>query len=339
MKLGTLQGTLQSQYLKSPQVSSSQDGHLVIVSQDNTRCVSVGDIAPCLQKALDHWQEVAPKLEAKYQALNRGFVEGEFTVDENQFHSPLPRAYQWIDGSAFIEHIKLVRKARKAPLPETLTSIPLLYQGGSDTFLAPRQDIPLIDEAHGLDFESEVAVITDFVPQGTTPEEALNHIKLFMLCNDVSLRGLIPQELSMGFGFFISKPSSAFSPFALTSEELGDAWQKGRVHLPLETTFNGQAFGNPVGDEMFFHFGQLISYATTTRSLGAGTILGSGTFSNEDINKGSSCLAEKRMREKIQTGQITTPFMKDGDRIEISMHNKKGQNLFGTILQKVRKKS
>ena len=324
MKLGTLK-------------AKTNDGHLVVVSQDNKRAIKVPKIAPCLQKAFDHWQEAYPQLEETYQALNAGPIEGEFEVDENQFHSPLPRAYQWIDGSAFIEHIKLVRKARGADLPDTLTKIPLLYQGGSDTFLDPRQDITLLDEAHGMDFESEVAVITDFVPIGVSSADALNHIKLFMLCNDVSLRGLIPQELSMGFGFFVSKPSSAFSPFAITPDELDGAWKEGRVHLPLKTTFNGQPFGHPSGDEMFFHFGELISRATTTRNLRAGTIVGSGTFSNKDPQKGSSCLAEKRMREKIQTGQIKTAFMKEGDTLQIEMHGVHGQNLFGTILQTVKK--
>ena len=324
MKLGTLK-------------SNTLDGQFVVVSKDNKRALSVKHIIHHLQQALDDWGNIYPKLKEIYQALNNGFVEGEIKVDENQFHSPLPRAYQWVDGSAFIEHIKLVRKARGAALPDTLETIPLLYQGGSDMFLAPREDIPLLDMSHGLDFESEVAVITDFVPMGVTSDAALSHIQLLMLCNDVSLRGLIPQELSMGFGFFVSKPSSAFSPFAITPDELGDYWKNGRVHLPLETKYNGQNFGHPSGSEMFFHFGQLISRAATTRSLGAGTIVGSGTFSNEDPKKGSSCLAEQRMREKIQTEEIKTSFMKDGDSLQIEMHTPDGQNIFGTILQRVRK--
>ena len=323
VKLGTLK-------------SSTRDGKLVVVSKDNKKALPACQIANCLQQALDDWHNTYPKLEKIYQNLNDGFVDGEIKVDENQFHSPLPRAYQWIDGSAFIEHIKLVRKARGAALPETLKTIPLLYQGGSDTFLTPREDIPLLDASYGLDFEGEVAVITDFVPRGITSDAALSHIKLLMLCNDVSLRGLIPQELSMGFGFFVSKPSSAFSPFAITPDELGDHWKNGRVHLPLETKYNDQSFGHPSGDEMFFHFGQLISRAATTRALSAGTIVGSGTFSNENPQKGSSCLAEQRMREKIQTEQIKTPFMKDGDILQIEMHTPDGQNLFGTILQKVK---
>ena len=323
MKLGTLK-------------SNIKDGKLVVVSKDNKKALSVDHIANCLQQALDDWHNIYPQLEEVYQNLNNGPLDGEIQVDENQFHSPLPRAYQWVDGSAFIEHIKLVRKARGAALPETLKTIPLLYQGGSDTFLAPREDISLLDTSYGLDFESEVAVITDFVPRGITSDAALSHIKLLMLCNDVSLRGLIPQELSMGFGFFVSKPSSAFSPFAITPNEMEDHWKNGRVHLPLETKYNGQNFGSPSGDEMFFHFGQLIARAATTRSLGAGTIVGSGTFSNEDPKKGSSCLAEKRMREKIQTGEIKTPFMKDGDTLQIEMHKPDGQNLFGTIHQRVK---
>ena len=323
VKLGTLK-------------SNTPDGKLVVISKDNKRALPVEHIASCLQQALDNWNSTYPQLEEVYQNLNNGFVEGQIEVDENQFHSPLPRAYQWIDGSAFIEHIKLVRKARGAALPDTLKTIPLLYQGGSDTFLAPREDIPLLDTSYGLDFESEVAVITDFVPRGITPDAALSHIKLLMLCNDVSLRGLIPQELSMGFGFFVSKPSSAFSPFAITPDELKDHWKNGRVHLPLKTKYNGQDFGYPSGDEMFFHFGQLIARAAMTRNLSAGTIVGSGTFSNEDPKKGSSCLAEQRMRQKIQTGEIKTLFMKDGDSLQIEMHTPDGQNLFGTILQKIK---
>ncbi len=323
MKLGTLK-------------SNTPDGQLVVVSKDNKKALPVKHIAHHLQQAFDDWRNTYPQLEKVYQNLNNGTIKGEVKVDENQFHSPLPRAYQWVDGSAFIEHIKLVRKARGAALPETLKTIPLLYQGGSDTFLAPREDISLLDTSYGLDFEGEVAIITDFVPRGISPDAALSHIKLLMLCNDVSLRALIPQELSMGFGFFVSKPSSAFSPFTITPDELGDHWKNGRVHLPLESKYNGQNFGHPSGSEMFFHFGQLISRAATTRNLGAGTIIGSGTFSNEDSKKGSSCLAEQRMREKIQTGQIKTPFMKDGDILQIEMHTPDGHNLFGTILQRVK---
>ncbi|MCB0422032.1 MAG: fumarylacetoacetate hydrolase family protein [Bdellovibrionales bacterium] len=325
MKLGTLKD------------SKKKDGILVLVSKDNRNYMPVPDIAPNLQFALENWKEIQPKLQSRVQQLSEEQWKGAPVVDEEAFHSPLPRAYGWADGSAFIHHIKLVRMARNAPLPETLTTVPLMYQGGSDTFLAPREDIPQVDFSHGTDFEGEVGVIVGDVPMGVSAEEALNYIYLYVIINDVSLRGLIPEELKQGFGFFQSKPSSAFAPFAVTEEELGGAVKEGRVHLPLLVEYNGQFFGKANAKEMHFHFGQLIAHAAKTRKLSAGTIIGSGTVSNEDPSVGSSCLVEKRMLEKINEGDFKTPFMKDGDTITIKMEDLQGQNIFGTIHQTVRK--
>lgn len=323
MKLGTLKQ------------AGNRDGELVVVSRDNQTAAKAGHIARCLRDAVENWAEAAPQLEALYTELNEGRASDTFAVDQQQFHSPLPRTWGWIDGSAFIQHIKLVRQARNAPLPEGLHTDPLVYQGGSDTFLAPRQDVPLIDFSHGMDFEGEVAVVVDDVPMGTKEADAAQYIRLVMLCNDVSLRGLIPPELKKGFGFYNSKPSSAFSPFALTLDELGDNWRDGRLHLPLHVTYNGAFFGNADAGHMHFSFPRLIEHAAMTRALSAGTIIGSGTVANEDTSRGSSCLAEKRMLEKINTGEFVTPFMKEGDTIKIEMMDQAGNNLFGTIDQKI----
>lgn len=322
MKLGTLK-------------SKSRDGELIVVSKDNQRAVRAGNVAPSLREALENWAECAPELEKLYEKLNSGKAKDSFAVDESKLHSAMPRAFQWADGSAFIHHVKLVRMARNAPMPETLETVPLMYQGGSDTFLAPTEDIPQVDFSHGTDFEGEVAVIIDDTPMGISPEKALEKIRLFMIVNDVSLRGLIPEELAQGFGFLQSKPSSAFAPFAVTADELGGAFIEGRVHLPLKVDYNGQFFGNADAGAMHFHFGQLIAHLARTRDLAAGTIIGSGTVSNEDMARGSSCLAEKRMLEKIHEGVIKTPFMKAGDTIKIEMFDKEGRNIFGTIEQKV----
>ena len=316
--------------------NGTRDGELIVVSRDNKTGVSITAIAPTLQALLDDWGTLAPQAQMVSDMLNKGEKDGAFPVDEAELRSPLPRAYAWIDGSAYINHIVLVRKARGAEPPATLETDPLVYQGGSDTFLDPRGDIPVRDLSWGVDFEAEIAVITDDTPEGVTPEAALDHIKLLMLVNDVSLRNLIPAELGKSFGFFQSKPSSAFSPFAITPDELGDAWQGGRVHLPLVSHLNGDKYGDPdAGPEMHFSFGQLIAHIAKTRSLGAGTILGSGTVSNKDRSRGSACLAEKRMIEKIDTGEFKTPFMQYGDTIRISMCDKDGNNLFGTIEQTV----
>jgi len=324
MKLGSLKST------------TSLDGELVVVSRDNKKAVKVPHIAPSLREALEKWAQAEKDLQKVSDDLNAGKAAGSFEVKESEFHSAMPRTWLFADGSAFIHHIKLVRMARKAELPATLSTVPLMYQGECGRFLAPTEDIPQVDFSHGTDFEGEVAVITDFVPIGTTPEEALKKIRLFVLVNDVSLRGLIPEELAQGFGFFQSKPASALSPFAVTVDELGEAWKDGRIQLPLEVNYNGAFFGKANAKDMFFHFGQLIAHAAKTRSLAAGSIIGSGTVSNEDMAMGSSCLAEKRTLEQIHEGKITTPFMKDGDTIEIKMKNSKGENIFGTIFQKVR---
>ena len=314
---------------------NSRDGKLVIVRRDGSAYTHAADIAPTLQFALDHWENVVDRLQERAAGLERGVVEAH-KVDVDQLGSPLPRAYEWIDGSAYINHIVLVRKARGAEPPETLETDPLIYQGGSGMLLSPTQDIPLHDESWGLDFEAEVAVILGDTPIGVSKEDALNYVRLVVLVNDCTLRNLIPPELAKGFGFFQSKPASAFSPFALTPDELGDAWKDGRIHLPLRTTYNGELFGDPdAGPEMHFSFADLIAHITKTRAYTAGTILGSGTISNEDRSRGSSCLAEKRMIEKIDTGVFTTPFMKPGDTVSIEMLDKEGNNLFGTISQKV----
>jgi len=318
--------------LKHP---TKKDGELIVVSRDNQRAVRASSVAPNLREAIENWATTRPQLEQLFNELEASRRTDAFEVDEDELHSPLPRAFQWADGSAFLHHVKLVRMARKAEMPETLLKVPLMYQGGSDDFLPPRDGIPQIDFAHGTDFEGEVAVVTDFVPMGISPEAAIEKVLLVMIVNDVSLRGLIPEELAQGFGFFQSKPSSAFAPFAVTLDELGSAWFEGRVHLPLLVDYNGKPFGKANAGEMHFHFGQLIAHAARTRNLSAGTVIGSGTISNEDPSVGSSCLAEKRMIETIANGKPETPFMKVGDRIKIEMKDQYGRSLFGTIEQTV----
>ena len=316
--------------------NNSRDGELLVVSRDNKRAVLVGDLAPTLQSLMDDWGNKVPGIEAIYNELNAGTRSDAFDVDVSKLHSPFPRAYAWVDGSAYINHIVLVRKARGAEPPATLRTDPLVYQGGSDTFLGPQDGIPLANPEWGCDFESEIAVVMDDTPQGVQPEEVEQYIRLVMICNDVSLRNLIPGELAKSFGFFVSKPSSAFGPFAITPDELGDAWKGGRLYLPLVTHLNGDLYGNPdAGPEMHFSFHEIVSHICKTRSLSAGTIVGSGTISNEDRSKGSSCLAEKRMIEKIDTGAFVTPFMGYGDRVTIEMFNDNGDSLFGQIDQTV----
>ena len=315
--------------------NNTRDGELLVVSQDNTRAVLATAVAPHLQAVMDNWSALAPKLEELYTRLNQGECNDSFNLRIEDLHSPLPRAYAWIDGSAYINHIVLVRKARGAKPPETLRTDPLVYQGGSDTFLTPTQDIPLVDFAYGCDFESEIALVMDDTPLGVKAEDVHQYVRLVMLCNDVSLRGLIPGELAKGFGFFTSKPSSAFSPLAVTPMELGESWQNGRLHLPLITHYNGEKYGDPnAGPEMHFSFYEIIAHVCKTRALSAGTIVGSGTISNEDRARGSSCLAEKRMIEKIDTGEFVTPFMKPGDTVSIEMFQN-GKSIFGRIEQKV----
>lgn len=299
---------------------------------------------PTLQAALDDWATARPALEAL--AKNLVNTDQGVPFDESACSSPLPRAYQWADGSAYVNHVELVRKARGAEMPDSFWTEPLMYQGGSDAFLAPRDDVPVADEAWGIDFEAEIAVITDDVPMGVSSGDATGHIQLLMLVNDVSLRNLIPGELAKGFGFFQSKPSSAFSPVAVTPEELGDAWQNSKVHLPLLSFFNDEPFGIPeAGVDMTFDFGQLIAHAAKSRPLRAGTIIGSGTVSNkleggpgkpiDEGGVGYSCIAELRTIETIESGAAMTSFMQFGDNVRIEMHGSDGQSIFGTIEQSI----
>ncbi|MEL4238573.1 fumarylacetoacetate hydrolase family protein [Shewanella xiamenensis] len=313
-----------------------RDGQLMLVSRDLTQTVAVPAIAHTMQQLLDGWELLKPQLQELYDALNEGKLPNAQAFDEAKCLSPLPRAYQWADGSAYVNHVELVRKARGAEMPETFWTDPLFYQGGSDSFIAPKADIPLASEDWGIDFESEIAVITDDVPMGVSVENAAKHIKLLMLVNDVSLRNLIPAELAKGFGFFQSKPSSSFSPVAITPDELGARWEDSKVHLPLITYLNGELFGRPnAGVDMTFNFSQLISHVAKTRPLGAGAIIGSGTISNYDRSAGSSCLAEKRMLEVISNGKASTPFMRFGDTVRIEMLDDNGASIFGAIDQKV----
>ncbi|GIU21590.1 2-keto-4-pentenoate hydratase [Shewanella hafniensis] len=313
-----------------------RDGQLMLVSRDLTKTVAVPAIAHTMQQLLDGWDLLKPQLQELYDALNEGMLDSAQAFDEAKCLSPLPRAYQWADGSAYVNHVELVRKARGAEMPETFWTDPLFYQGGSDSFIAPKADIPLASEDWGIDFESEIAIITDDVPMGVSSDNAAKHIKLLMLVNDVSLRNLIPGELAKGFGFFQSKPSSSFSPVAVTPDELGARWEDSKVHLPLITHLNGELFGRPnAGVDMTFNFSQLVSHVAKTRPLGAGAIIGSGTISNYDRSAGSSCLAEKRMLEVIAEGKATTPFMRFGDTVRIEMLDDNNVTIFGSIDQKV----
>ena len=315
---------------------ATRDGQLAVVSRDLKTAVLADGIAPTLQRALDDWHFIAPQLENLYGELNSGRALRAFDFDARQCMAPLPRAYQWADGSAYVNHVELVRKARKAEMPATFWTDPLMYQGGADDFIGPTDDILLASEEWGIDFEGEVAVVTDDVPQGATAADAAAHIKLLMLVNDVSLRNLIPAELAKGFGFLQSKPASSFSPVAVTPDELGSAWHDGKVHLPLRVTWNGALVGQPdAGVDMVFDFPQLIAHLTKTRNARAGSIIGSGTVSNKDSGKGYSCIAEKRCLETIADGEAKTPFMKFGDSIRIEMQDANGRSVFGAIDQRV----
>jgi fumarylacetoacetate (FAA) hydrolase len=313
----------------------TRDGRLMVVHPAGHSMTSAGAIAPTLQAALDDWARCEPALRALTAELEAGRVESE-PVEPERLLAPLPRAYEWVDGSAYITHIVLVRKARGAAPPETLRSDPLVYQGGSGKLLGPTDDIPLIDPAWGLDFESEVCVVLDDTPIGVTPEQAAQHVKLLLLCNDVTLRNLIPPELAKGFGFFTSKPATAFAPFAVTPDELGPHLRDGRIHLPLRTLLNGERAGEPdAGPEMHFSFHDLIAHITRTRAYTAGTIVGSGTVANEDEAAGVSCLAERRMREVLAHGEPRTRFLQVGDRVRIEMLDPQGRSIFGAIEQQV----
>ncbi len=314
-----------------------RDGTLVVVDRDLEKAVTVGDIAATLQAALDEWKTKAPRLKAVYDDLVAGRRDDAFDFDPVDAAAPLPRAYHWADGSAYVTHVELVRKARGAELPESFWHDPLIYMGASDAFIGPRDDIPVQDEAWGIDFEAEVAVITDDVPAGVTPEQARGHIQLVALVNDVSLRNLIPAELAKQFGFYQSKPHTAFTPVAVTLDELGEAWDGAKLHLPLVATWNGRRIGAPnAGVDMTFDFGQLIAHAAKSRPLVAGTVVGSGTVSNVGSRDGSCCLAEVRCLETIADGKPSTPFMSFGDRIEIEMFDASGRSLFGRIDQVVK---
>ncbi len=311
----------------------TRDGRLIVVSRDGERHLPAEGIARTMQAALDDWDEAAPKLSALAERLEGG--EGD-SLDPTELDAPLPRAYEWVDGSAYINHIVLVRKARGAEPPETLETDPLVYQGGSGVLLGPTDDIELPNPEWGLDFEAEICVVLGDTPRGTTKDDAEKYVRLVMLCNDVTLRNLIPAELKKSFGFFNSKPASAFSPFAVTPDELGDAWKEGRLHRQLATRLNGELAGDPhAGPAMHFSFYDLIQHIAKTRAFTAGTIVGSGTVSNEDEARGVSCLAERRMREKIATGEFVTPFLKEGDHVQIEMLDDDGKSIFGRIDQKV----
>ena len=314
----------------------SRDGQLVVVSRDLGTAHYATGIATRLQQVLDDWNFLSPQLEDLYQTLNQGKARHAFAFDPKLCLAPLPRAYQWADGSAYLNHVELVRRARNAEVPESFYTDPLMYQGGSDDFLGPCDDIACANEEFGIDFEAEIAVVTGDVPMGSPAETALESIRLLMLVNDVSLRQLIPAELAKGFGFFQSKPATAFGPVAVTPDELGSAWQGGRVHLKLESVWNGQRVGLcDAGPEMSFHFGQLIAHITKTRNARAGSIVGSGTVSNKDWTHGYSCIAEKRAIETIEGGEAKTPFMKYGDTIRIEMKGLDGMSVFGAIEQRV----
>jgi fumarylacetoacetate (FAA) hydrolase len=313
-----------------------RDGTLIVVSRDLARAVKASDIAPTLQRALENWDGLSPRLKALSERLDAGDLPGGFALDTTRLAAPLPRAYQWADGSAYVVHVELVRKARGVEMPPSFWTDPLMYQGGSDGFIGPTDDIEAIDEAWGIDFEGEIGVYIDDVPMGTTPQAARGHIKLVTILNDVSLRNLIPAELNKGFGFFHGKPATAFAPVAVTPDELGEAWDGAKLNLPLISTYNGREFGHPnAATDLIFDFGQLIAHAATTRHLEAGTVVGSGTVANKDAGVGCSCIAERRTRETIDTGKPVTPFMKFGDRIRIEMLDKAGRSIFGAIDQKV----
>jgi fumarylacetoacetate (FAA) hydrolase len=333
--------------MKLASLKGGRDGRLVVVSRDLAWCVSADGIAPTLQAALDDWDACEPQLAALAEQLQAGTVARR-RFREHEAASPLPRAYQWADGSAYLNHVELVRKARGAEMPPSFWTDPLMYQGGSDGFLGPRDPIPLGDPAWGLDLEAEVAVVTGDVPMGVSAEAARGRIRLVMLCNDVSLRNLIPDELAKSFGFFQSKPASAFSPVAVTPDELGAAWREGKLHGPMLVALNGRPFGRAdAGEGMAFDFGQLIAHAAKTRSLAAGTIVGSGTVSNKGADSGPgkpveaggagySCIAELRTVETLNEGVATTPFLAAGDEVRIEMLDASGHSIFGAIEQQVR---
>lgn len=317
--------------------NNTRDGQLVVVNKELTKAVRVPQIAETMQFAIDNWTETESKLQAVYSELNANTRTDAFDFNSVKVLAAIPRAYHWADGSAYVTHVELVRKARNAELPESFWTDPLMYMGASDAFIGANDAIEIESEAWGIDFESEVAVITDDVPAGTNAADALNHIKLITIINDVSLRNLIPNELSKQFGFYQSKPWTSFAPVVVTPDELEGTWKDGKLHLPLYSTLNGTLIGSPnAGVDMTFNFGQLIAHAAKTRALMAGTVIGSGTVANQGSPNGSSCLAEVRCLETIKDGKPTTPFMSFGDRIEIEMKDNNGQSIFGKIDQVVK---
>ena len=323
MKLGSLK-------------EGGRDGTLIVVSRNLQRAVRATAIAPTLQRALEEWSNAAPRLNALYQALNEGRAEGAFDVDAAALAAPLPRAYEFVDGSAYLPHVERVRRARGAEVPASFYTDPLMYQATSAGFLGPRDPILVASEDYGIDLEAEVIVVTDDVAMGITPANAAQHIQLVGLVNDVSLRGLIPGELAKGFGFVQSKPRSALSPVLVTPDELGGAWHDSKLHLPMRTWINGQGFGEAeCGVDMQFSFADLVAHVAKTRPLSAGTIVGSGTIANEDVSKGASCLAEQRTVETLAGGKPTTPFLKFGDTVRIDVTDAAGASLFGAIEQTV----
>ncbi|QGW64044.1 FAA hydrolase family protein [Lysobacter soli] len=325
MKLGSLK-------------EGGRDGTLIVVSRDLSRGVRASGIADTLQRALEDWSNIAPRLNALYDALNEGNAEGAFDLDMAALAAPLPRAYEFVDGSAYLPHVERVRRARGAEVPESFYTDPLMYQAVSAGFYGPRDPVRVPSEDYGIDLEAEVVVVTDDVPMAATSEQAASHIQLVGLVNDVSLRNLIPNELAKGFGFLQSKPRSALSPVFVTPDELGDAWQGSKVHLPLTTHINGEWFGAPeAGVDMQFDFAQLVAHAAKTRPLSAGTIVGSGTVANEDTSLGASCFAEKRTVETLETGKPITPFMSFGDTVRIEMLSRDGESVFGAIEQRIEK--
>lgn len=323
MKLGSLK-------------EGGRDGTLIVVNRDLTRGVRATTVAPTMQKALDDWATNSPKLRALAEQLEDDKAVGSFELDTAALAAPLPRAYQWADGSAYVVHVELVRKARGVEMPPSFWTDPLMYQGGSDSFIGPNDEIEMADEAWGIDFEGEIGVMVDDVPMGISPEAARKHIKLVTILNDISLRNVIVGELAKGFGFFHGKPATAFAPVAVTPDELGDDWNGARLDRPLISTLNGKEFGHPnAATDLTFDFGQLIAHAARTRHLEAGTIVGSGTVANRDAAVGCSCIAERRVRETIEGGKPVTPFMSFGDHIRIEMFDRAGKSIFGAIDQKV----
>jgi len=322
--------------MKLASLRSGRDGALLVVDRKLEWALHVGEIAPTLQAALEDWARCAPVLDTASRTLEKGAAKGAFRLDLAALAAPLPRAYQFVDGSAYLAHVERVRRARGAEMPKSFLQDPLMYQAASDGFMAAHDPVLAATEDYGIDFESEIGIITDDVPMGVSAAAAVKHVKLLVLINDISLRNIIPTELDKGFGFLVGKPRSALSPVVVTPDELGDAWRDGKVHAPLLTHVNGQLFGAPdCGTDMQFDFHQLIAHAARTRPLSAGTIVGSGTVANHNESRGSSCLAERRILEKLHDGTVRTPFMKFGDRVRIEMLDTAGQTIFGAIEQRV----